>query len=80
MTTTKHLLNLQPRTKLRLSEVERLIRTHRIIIPTPSRRQLIALCEDGTFESAPRSPAQAYLIFEDSFLKWVKALDGVPER
>ena len=75
MNTTKHLLDLRPRPKLRISEVERLIRVHRIIIPTPSRRALIAMCENGTFESAPRTPGGTYLIYEDSFLEWIKSLE-----
>jgi len=76
MNTTQHLLDLSPRPKLRLSEIERLVRIHRNIIPTPSRRSLISLCEDGTFETAPRSHGMAWLIFEDSFLSWVRNLDG----
>ena len=77
MNTTQQLLKLTPRPKLRISEVERLIRIHRIIIPPPSRRTLIAMCEDGRFETAPRRSARAnYLIYEDSFLSWVKSLDG----
>jgi len=77
MKITQHSLNLSTRTKLRLSEVERLIRNHRIIVPVPSRRALIDLCEDGTFETAPRMrKTQPWLIFEDSFLKWVAHMDG----
>ncbi len=77
MNTMQHLLDLSPRTKIRLSEIERLIRKHRIIIPPPSRRTLIAMCEDGTFETARRmSPGQSWLVFEDSFLDWVKGLDA----
>jgi hypothetical protein len=77
MNTTQRLLDLSPRTKLRLSEIERLIRIHRIIVPPPSRRALLAMCEDGTFETAPRrSDGEAWLVYEDSFLDWVKGLDG----
>jgi hypothetical protein len=78
MTITKRLLDLSPRPKLRLSEIERLIRKHRIIVPAPSRRALINLCEDGTFDTAPRrSNGDCWLIYEDSFLHWVESLDGV---
>lgn len=63
-------------TKLRLSEIERLVRLHRLITPPLSRRALIALCEDGTFETAPKQSGMAWLVFEDSFLRWVKGLDG----
>lgn len=77
MNTIQHLLDLSPRTKIRLSEIERLIRKHRIIVPPLSRRALVAMCEDGTFETAKRtSPGQCWLVYEDSFLEWVKGLDG----
>jgi len=76
MTNTQRTLDLSPRTLLRLSEIERLIRKHRIIVPLPSRRYLITLCEDGTFETSARGPKDPWLVYEDSFLKWVKSLDG----
>ena len=76
MTITKRLLDLSPRPKLRLSEIERLIRRHRIVIPALSRRRLIEMCEEGTLEAAPHQPGQAWLVFEDSFVAWVKSLDG----
>jgi hypothetical protein len=73
----KQIFDFQPRTKIRLSEVERLIRKHRIIIPPPSRQTLIKFCEDGTFETVGDGPtAIGWLVFEDSFLRWVKSLDG----
>jgi hypothetical protein len=76
MNTTQRTLDLI-RPKLRLSEVERLIRIKRIIVPPLSRRTLLALCEDGTLETAPgRRANQTYLIYEDSFLKWVREMDG----
>jgi len=77
MTITQQLLDLPSRPKLRLSEIERLIRKHRIIVPPPSRRALVTMCEDGTFETAKRTTiGQAWLVFEDSFLDWIKSLDG----
>lgn len=77
MNTTKRTLELTARPKLRLSEVARLIRINRIIIPPLSRRKLVAMCEDGTLEHAPRQTNRDhYLIYEDSFLKWVRDLDG----
>ena len=77
MNTTQQLLDLSPRPKLRVSEVERLVRIHRILVPPPSRRSLIEMCETGTFETAPRRhDREAWLIYEDSFLKWVRSLDG----
>lgn len=75
MTTTKHLLDNAPRTVLRLSEIDRLIRTHRIIIPPPSRPKLIELCNSGEFETAGPGPTSfGWLVYEDSFLKWVDTL------
>jgi len=76
MNTTQRLLDLTPRTKLRLSEVERLIRIHRIVVPPLSRRKLHEMCENGTFDTAPHLPSGAWLVYEDSFLEWVKKLDG----
>lgn len=72
----KRTLDLSPRTKLRLSEVERLIKEHRIIVPPLSRRRLTEMCEDGTFET-PRKlrPRDPWMVYEDSFLKWVRELD-----
>ena len=64
------------RTKLRLGEIERLIREHRILVPAPSRPSLIALCEDGTFETAGKKVTKlGWLVFEDSFWRWAQSLD-----
>jgi len=67
---------MSPRTKLRLSEIEKLIRVHRIVIPPLSRRRLSEMCEEGIFETAPRNGGKHWLVYEDSFLKWVKDMDG----
>ena len=76
MNTTQRIAELQLRPKLRLSEIERAIRIHRIIVPPLSRRSIVRMCEDGTFETAPRpTPKAPYYIYEDSFLSWVKSLD-----
>ena len=75
MNITKHILDLKPRPKLRLAEIERLIRKHRILIPPPSRRSLVALCESGRLETTPRRNGQTWLVYEDSFLRWVEELD-----
>ena len=72
----QQILDFQPRTKIRLSEVERLIRKHRIIVPPPSRQTLIKFCEDGTFETSGKKPcAIGWLVFEDSFIKWARKMD-----
>jgi hypothetical protein len=65
------------RSKMRLAEIERLIRKHRIITPPLSRQTLVTMCEDGTFETAGSAPTKlGWLVYEDSFLKWVKSLDS----
>jgi hypothetical protein len=64
------------RAKLRLSEIERLIKKHRIIVPPISRPTLVGFCEDGTFETAGTRPTKlGWLVYEDSFWNWVKSLD-----
>lgn len=76
MNSTQRTLDLSPRPKLRLAEIDRLIRKHRIIVPPLTRRALLALCEDGTFETVGNAPTKlGWLVFEDSFLEWVKSLD-----
>jgi hypothetical protein len=67
--------NIRP--KLRLSEIERLIKQHRVVVPPLSRAALVNLCEDGTFETAGSQPTKlGWLVFEDSFWAWVRSLDG----
>ncbi len=80
----KTILNFQPRTKLKLSEVEILIRKYRLIVPCPSRQTLIGMCENGTFESVgkdndgrPKPTSLGWLIFEDSFVRWAQKMDGI---
>ena len=69
--------NDQKRTRMRLAEVERIIRKERILIPPPSRSALIGLIEDGTFEATSNTPTKfGWLIYEDSFRQWVRSLDG----
>ena len=69
----KHLEETGVRTKLRLGEVERLIKKHRIVVPCLSRQTLQNMCEDGTFETAGDRPTRlGWLVYEDSFWKWAK--------
>lgn len=59
------------RPRLLLSEVERLIRVHRILVPCPSRQTLIRMCEDGTFETPDPTPGRrGWMVYEDSFWSW----------
>lgn len=77
MTQIQRSLEFEKRTKLRLIEVERLIKKHRVIVPPLSRSTLVKMCEDGTFETAGDEPTSlGWLVYEDSFLKWVDGLDG----
>lgn len=59
-------VNIRPR--LRLSEVERLVRKHRITVPCPSRQTLIRMCEDGTYDAL--LVRGGWEVFEDSFWRW----------
>ena len=66
------MFDIKPRPKLRLSEIERLIKIHRIIIPPLSRATLVNMCEDGTFETAGSGPTSiGWLVYEESFKEWV---------
>lgn len=65
------------RPKMRLSEIERILRKERIMVPPPSRTKLRMMCEDGTFETAGSRPTRfGWLVFEDSFWRWAKELDS----
>ena len=69
--------DVQIRAKLRLGEVERLIKKHRIVVPCLSRQTLQTMCEDGTFETAGTGPGHVgWLVYEDSFMRWIEALDS----
>jgi hypothetical protein len=72
----QHSLHTKTRTKLRLGEIDRLIRAHKIIVPPPSRPTLVKLCENGTFETVGGRPTSfGWLVYEDSFWNWVRKLD-----
>lgn len=71
------MLDKKIRPKIRLGEVERLIRKHRIIIPPITRNTLIKMCEEGIFETAGMEPSRhGWLVFEDSFWKWAEQLEA----
>jgi hypothetical protein len=73
----QQMFDYTPRPKLRLAEIERIIKKHRIIVPPLSRATLVNMCEDGTFETAGAGPTSiGWLVYEDSFLAWVRGLDG----
>jgi hypothetical protein len=65
------------RPRLRLGEVERLIKKHRIIVPPLSRQTLQNMCEEGIFETAGGKPTRVgWLVYEDSFWKWAKGAEN----
>ena len=71
----KQVLNAEVRPVMRLSEIEKIIKRHRIMLPPPSRKTLQRMCEDGTFASVGGAPTTlGWLIYEDSFYKWVASL------
>jgi hypothetical protein len=57
------------RPTLRLSRVEEILRTTRIIEPLPSRRTLINLITEGIIEG--KQTSFGYVVYEDSFKSWV---------
>jgi len=60
---------------MRLSEIERLIKRHRIVIPPLTRETLRRMCEEGIFETATAGPRKiGLLVYEDSFKAWVDRL------
>jgi hypothetical protein len=77
MRDTQHTFDSKIRPKLRLGEVERLIRKHRIIVPPLTRHTLIKMCEEGTFETMGDRPTRlGWLVYEDSFWRWVREMDA----
>lgn len=73
----KHTLEIDVRPVMKLSEIERLIRKHRIMVPAPSRQTLIRMCEAGVFETVSETPGRSgWLVYEDSFIAWVEKLNA----
>lgn len=78
MNITQKIEAISPRPKLRLAEIEKLLRIHRIIVPIPSRSTLTEMCEEGTLETAPREFGKRrfqWMVYEDSFIKWIKSME-----
>ena len=72
----KQALDISNRPTMRLGEIERLIKKHRIIMPPLSRATLIRMCEDNTFEAVGGAATKlGWLVYEDSFLKWLDDLE-----
>lgn len=73
----KHTLEMNIQPVMKLSEIERLIKKHRIVVPPLSRQTLIRMCEAGIFETVSENPGKSgWLVYEVSFLKWVEQLNG----
>jgi hypothetical protein len=72
-------LDFAPRPMLRLAMVEQIIRSNRLLVPPPSRPNLIALIEEGRIEG--KLTEYGWIMFEDSFIAWIKDLQGgVPSQ
>jgi len=57
---------------LRLSEIEHILTETRVFVKPPSRQILTKLCATGVLEAKLES--LGWLVFEDSFRKWVAEL------
>ena len=76
-TSLQQTFNAKTRSVLRLTEIERLIKAHRIIVPPLSRRTLSNMCDAGVFETAGGSPTHlGWLVYEDSFWHWAAGISG----
>jgi hypothetical protein len=74
----KYQLSFTIRPTLRLSRVEEILKTHRVMDPLPSRRNLIDLLEEGVLEGT--LSRYGWLVYEESFLAWLRALNNPPGR
>jgi hypothetical protein len=61
------------RRKLRLSEIEEILRNAKVIQPIPTRRYFTNKLEDGTLEGVLTE--FGWLVYEDSFKAWVRSLE-----
>lgn len=77
MNDRKQPLDRKVRTKLRLGEVERIIKENRVIVPVPSRQSLIRMCESGKLETVGGAPTTlGWLVYEDSLWEWIREFDA----
>lgn len=65
-------LGFVPRPLLRIGFVEQIIKRDRIIIPCFTRPTMIEMIEKGILEGTKSN--FGWLIYEDSFIKWIKDL------
>lgn len=61
------------RKKLRLCEVEDILRRSQILRPVPSRSYFLKKLEDGSLEG--HRTEFGWVVYEDSFRAWVKSLE-----
>jgi hypothetical protein len=66
-------LQFEVRPALRLSAIEKVLKTTRVIVPCPSRPTLIKLIESGKLKG--RKQGNAYLVDELSFHAWVRSVN-----
>ena len=62
-----------PRTTLKIGFVEELIKERRLIVPCPARNTLIELIDEGVIEGYLNHDLSCYVVFEDSFLAWLRS-------
>jgi len=72
MLSVQYKFDFAPRTMLRLADIEAILKQGKIFKEIPSRKHLIELCEDGTFEA--KLNRLGWLVFEDSFEEWLSEL------
>lgn len=69
----QYYFDFAPRLKMKVSEVQTVLKKNRVFFTPPSRETLIGLIEDGTLEGV--KIGELWFIYADSFDKWVKSLD-----
>ena len=75
---SKNPFNFPVKRTLRLSRIEQIVREQQIIVPCPSRRHFLRMCEDGTFETVGNAPTNfGYLVYEESFINWIQSLQSL---
>lgn len=71
---TNYDFGFQIRPTLRLSRVREILEGSRVMDPLPSKRNLIDLLEEGVIEG--KLTRYGWLVFEDSFLRWLRDING----
>lgn len=76
------LMPFAPRPVYRLSEIEEILRKSQICgSEAPSRQTLCRWCQEGILETTTNGvepPGIGFLVFQDSFWRWAKKMQGLP--